>query len=223
MDSERLGLLDVIAEELRLPLMRVQLLAQTENRNEDIKVLSRDLIELLDALQDSYNQSNQSRLELEPVNPAQLCDEVSHDIYAYANLHDVRVLSKNLNKQPVLANYSILKSGFKHMSLALVDLIKNYDKSKREIYLNADTTELGTRLGVYAAHTDFDAADLRNLRKLFLKTTRPIARQTNAPTMRLFIADKSLAHMGFKMRTAINSRERGLAVVLPLSSQLNLF
>lgn len=223
MDAPRADMLDVIAEELRAPLLRIQLLAQHPEAAGQIGALSRDLIALLDGMRAAADGSRvQAALDLSPLNPAELADEVLVDSEAYARVFGVTLRTDTVASQPVLAHRPTLRLLYGQLVLAMVDLVKDAP-SDREVVLKGDRVAGKLRLGAYSPATDFDAGDLRMLRTLFGTTRRPLARQASGPLARLYVADRASERIGSVLRTAIASRQRGFAAMLTPSDQLNLF
>lgn len=211
----------VLAEHIRASLLKLLVHAQGGATNVQVEDGLRFLIDQLDGFELAQNISTrQEALILEPVNIAELSDQVLHKLSGSLVGKSLKVKTSSLQKSPVLAHRSSLARSLESMIHVAVDTTGGGKLGVLEI--NTIKQNGGLRLGVYSETFIFKASDFRRVRENRLKSRRPSASLSASATAHLYIADSLLGAMGATFRTSIHGRKRGVATVLPFSSQLPL-
>lgn len=211
----------VVLENIRATLLR--LFAQAQAKVDQVS-LERGIglvLEEIDAIQLALDLTKrQETLPLEPVNLAELTDQVLHKLYL-AKVQDNIVFSNSTRyKAPVLAHKKFLHRSLESMAKAVVDF--NPSGGLINLDFAASKYENGVKLGVFSEKSIFTAKNLSEIKNNIGKTTRPSSIVGPNTVAHLYIADSLLGAMGLTLRTSIKSQNRGLATVLPMSSQLRL-
>lgn len=212
------GLLDSAIEQLKAPLLTIQLMAEA-GLTEGIKDITSSTLRLLDDLQ-YIREVKQLQLEFSPINLSAMCDDIAHHLTPFAKLLNVEIEKRSVSTRPVLSHYNTLERAYENMTRAVLAL--SAVGQNRTVALSTSALGGSVRLGVYSSEVGVAASDLARMRQLFGNTRRPLAGSAASPLTELFIADTLLAALGGRMRTAISLHRRGFATVLVPSSQLCL-
>jgi len=211
----------VLAEHIRASLLKLLVHTQGGATNSQVEEGLRFLIDQLDGFELAQSVAfKQESLILEPVNIAELSDQVLHKLSNYLIGKSLKVKTSSIQKSPVLAHRSSLARSLESMIHVAIDTPMSSRLGILE--LNTAKQNGGLRLGVYSESFIFKASDFRRIRENKLKSRRPSASLSASATAHLFIADSLLCAMGATFRTSIHGRKRGVATVLPFSSQLPL-
>lgn len=212
------SLLDSLIEQLRSPLLTIKLMVEA-GHSEKVSSIASSSLQLIDDIQylrELYIRHEQP--ELQPVNLSVMTEEMAHRLKKSGRFQNtINIVS--ITSRPVLAHQNILSRALENMTLAVIDMSKS---NVAELKLSSDMASKMLRLGVYSSESNINATDYGRMKKVFGSTKRPMSLQTKSSAIEMFIAEKLLALMNVKMRTAICCHQRGLATILCPSSQLAL-
>jgi signal transduction histidine kinase len=214
------SLLDSIVEQLRSPLLTIQLMVEA-GQTENLNIITRSSIQLLDDI--NYVRElarNRPSLDLAPVNVAALSEDVAHVLSPLAATKNIIIQTKAASSRPVLAHRFTLLRAYENMVRGILNASPGQNAST--VLLTANNQSHSVRFGAYSSTANILASDLNQMRKIFGLSRRPLSGLTTSPATELYIADTLLSLLGLQMRTAISSRQHGFATILDPSSQLSL-
>lgn len=224
MPNNILGLSDVdnvLIEHVRDSLLKIIIRVQGSSTNSEIEKSLKYLVEHLDGLQIAHDISQrQEQLPLEPVNIKEITEIAMQSLQTSNFYGDVKLINSVNHKEPVLAHRKSLIRSLDSMLKAAIDFA-NYDGP---VSMVLSTKRLGDclRVGVYSDAIAINASELRYFNQNVGVSRRPSANMSANTAAHLYVASTLSEAMGIKFRTAISSKSRGLAMVLPFSTQLQL-
>ena len=211
----------IIAQHVRASLLKLLVQTQGSATQQQVEMGLRYLIEQLDGLELAFDMSRkQQSLPLEPVNVAEVSDQVLHKLSTSVLLGNVNVLHAPRHKTPVLAHRASLARSLESMIYAVINTSTPNEQITLDV--NASRYGAGVKLGVYCESLAFGAKEFRKIKDNIVKTSRPTATLSPSTIAHLYVADTLLGAMGGTFRTSIRGRKKGIATVLPFSEQLQL-
>ena len=215
------SLLDSIVEQLRSPLLTIQLMLEA-GQTDNLEVITKSSIQLLDDINYVRELSkNRPRLDLSPINIAALSDDIAHALFPVAAAKNITVRTAVSSNRPVLAHRQTLLRAYENIVRGLLNF-SPAGQEKSMIVLSTSLHDQNVRFGAFSSSVNLLARDLSRMRKTFGISRRPLAVHSATPATELFIADRLLSLLGLQMRTAISSHQHGLAAILTPSNQLAL-
>lgn len=214
------SLLDSIVEQLRSPLLTIKLMVEAGEINQ-LSSIAQSSIQLLDDV--NYVREltrNRPSLDLSPVNIAALSDDIAHAVSPLAAAKNIAIQTSKISNRPVLSHRFTLLRAYENMVRSMLN-ISNGEKAST-IVLSANNLNNQVRFGTYSSEVKLTAKDLNQMRRQFGVSRRPLSLVSTSPVTELFIADKLLAMLGLRLRTAISAHQHGFATQLDPSNQLNL-
>lgn len=224
MSNNTLGLNEVdnvLIEHVRASLLKIIVRVQGSSSSAEIEKSLKYLVEHLDGLQIAYDISNrQEYLPLEPVNIKEITESTMQSLSAYDFARGIKLINQITHKEPVLAHRNSLIRSLDSMLRAALDFA-NYDGP---VSMVLSTKKIGDclRVGVFSDAIEINASELKSFNQNVGTSRRPSANMSANTAAHLYVASTLSEAMGIKFRTAIHSKNRGLAMVLPFSTQLQL-
>ena len=214
------GLLDSIVEQLRSPLLTIQLMLEA-GQAEDLGIITRSSIQLLDDINYVRELSrNRPTFDLSPINVAVLSDDIAHALSPLAKTRNINIHTKVACSRPVLAHRHTLLRAYENLVRGILNATNDSEEST--VILTTSKQNHMVRLGAFSSTANIVAKDLNQMRKIFGLSRRPLSSLSTSSATELYIADKLLSFLGLQMRTAISSRQHGFAATLNPSNQLSL-
>lgn len=197
-------------------LVKIHYFTNTEQMESELK----KLILQIDDIQFAYNiYDKQEQLDLEPVNLSEIKDQIFHKIYKDSSYKNISLNCGSKFIKPILAHRLSLSKSIESMIYSVVDATPGNSQS---IDIEISRSSDGVKMGVYRDNFYIDANLLRQFRNNMHLSSRPSSTLSPFTAANLFIADTLLGAMGYKLRTSISNKRRGVSTTLPLSSQLKL-
>ncbi len=226
-------LLDVLAEQMKLPLMQIARLAELGQLTDE-KVNSLTDIELTaDAalrLVDSYLLSTklvraQNYLQLEPVSVSAVLNDSAHQLNKLAKQHDCELQLHLAGRyEPVMAHRAGLEAALTSLGYAFIEARSSSEHQKSPIIkLAAHRGKKGIVAGLFTGTDDGLSSTLyRRGRGLYGHARQPLNSLTASSGAGIFVADSLLSSMSAKLRVAHHQKLTGLAATLAASQQMAL-
>ena len=231
--SKQERLLDVLAEQMKMPLMQIARLAELSQLADSTSVDLADIELTADSalrLIDSYLLSTklaraQNSLQLEPVSVSAVLNETAHQLSKLASQYDCSLeLHLAGRYEPVLAHQAGLEAALISLGYAFIEAQASNNYQQHPIIkLAAHRGKNGIVAGLFSGADDNLSATLyRRGRGLYGQARQPLSNLTASSGAGIFVADSLLASMSAKLRVAHHQRLTGLAATLMPSQQMVL-
>ena len=227
-------LLRAVAEELKLPLMRIARLAELSHLIKDSDQLGEQLqsiesnSELGILLVESYLMGlvlsdSQQSLDLEPVSIGSVLNDIAHQLGPIARQHNLDLeVQVDGRHQLVMANYRGLSAALLSVGSTLLTAHPTeVDKRPDPMVLAAYNYRGNLLTGVYGEQPTIKGAWQRGT-GLYGRARKPLLPLNSTNGAGLFVADTIFRAMSSRLRPAQHHNKAGLAANLIFSQQLQL-
>ncbi len=215
MESARLY--QALTDQIQHLLLTISHAAAIDSSGEQIEVLSKHALKIID----SYTCSiNQVKLELEPVN-------VSSALYDVA--HSLRPLSRQLGcdlsidvrgmQMPVMTHRQTLKDILFLLGSSVLHSHSSNEKS--ELVFGAHSTKIGVVAGVFSSIHNITQSDIRQAHQLLGRAHTPSPLLGSSGTS-IVLADKLSQQLNTSLKSIRHNAINGIGVALNTSNQLQL-
>ncbi len=217
-------LLIALAEQLKMPLLQIARLAETNHTASlpHISVISEHALRLVDA----YVQAQtllQTELILEPVTTGAVLYDVAHELQAYADHHDVTIeLDQKGTAVPVLAHRKTLKTLLTLVASSLIESAGDSTNSYKRLVLGTHRVSRGTVIGAFSADAEVTQRALRLTRELQLDTSHAVSALGMTGATALAIADQLSGQLAAPLKAYRHRNLMGVGGLLLPSRQLQL-
>jgi hypothetical protein len=161
----------------------------------------------------------QAQLELEPVSVSSALADTAHELYRYAQAHEVRVeLHVAGRYEPVMAHRRGLKAALLSLGYELIPS----QPSKQRLIMAAHRVPGGIVAGMYGEYEELTAETWHRSLQLCGRAGQPLTALSAGSSAGLFVADTILQAMSARLRVSRHQHQSGLAATLQPSSQLAL-
>lgn len=221
-----------VAHELKSPLALISgLSSELQNSRIDarqyqqyvqrIQFSSDRLLSLVDSILKGYElQQNMLELNLEPVVPQLIMEEVAHELEPHARRQAQLIsVSSNRHKQTVLADKGCLHA----VLFNLLDNAIKYSLPESTIELEARLRRGQAQIVVKDFGTGVKPADLKKLFAQFGRAQRPVPQWATTTGLGLYIAKQLTEAMQGSLELTRRKNGSSFLVNLQLSHQLSLF
>lgn len=221
-----------VAHELKSPLTLISGLSselqseridpkQYQQYVQRIQFSSDRLLSLIDGILRGYElQQHMLELNLEPVVPQLIMEEVAHELMPHARRQAQLISVKNTRqKQTVLADRGCLHA----VLFNLLDNAIKYSQPESTIELEARLRRGQAQLVVKDFGTGIKAADLKKLFAQFGRAQRPVPQWATTTGLGLYIAKQLTEAMQGSLELTRRKNGTSFLVNLQLSHQLSLF
>ncbi len=225
-------LLNALAEQLKLPLVRIARraeLAQTQNNRlvslASIELTADSALKLIDNYLLSLKLAQQQNgLQLEPVSVSAILTSAAHELSKIAKERNLELeLSLSGKYEPVMAHRAGLEAVITSLGYVFIDAETSIVAKKRPIVtLAAHRSKLGIVTGMFAESENFGTELYKNARKLGAAKPDSIYNLAATNGTGVFVADSLLEAMSAKLRVAHHHKLTGLAATFAPSRQLSL-
>lgn len=229
--NKQVRLLDVLAEQMKLPLIQIARLAELNLLDGQEKNLALSQIELTadSALRliDGYLLSTklaraQSYIQLEAVSVSAVLNDTAHQLSKLAAQQNCEIELHLAGKyEPVMAHRAGLEAALTSLGYAFIDAQTNNNQNNQAIIkLAAHRGKKGIVAGLFTGNDENLTTSLyRRGRELYGHARQPLANLTATSGAGIFVADSLLASMAAKLRVAHHQKLTGLAATLMPSQQ----
>lgn len=225
-------LLQVLAEQMKLPLLQIARRAELARLNGDTET-SLDTIELTadGALQliDSYLLSlklaqAQASLQLEPVSISAVLNQTAHQLDKLAKQYDCELeLHLAGRYEPIMAHRAGLEAALTSLGYVFIEAQSNAPHTNRPVLkLAAHRSKTGIVAGLFADLDGLSADMYRRARSLYGHARQPLNQLSSSSGAGIFVADSLLSSMSARLRIAHHQKLTGLAATFSSSNQLHL-
>lgn len=217
-------LLTAVAEQLKMPLLQIARLAETNNATSlpDISVISEHALRLVDA----YVQAQtlwQTELALEPVTTSAVLYDVAQVLQPFAEHHDVTIeLDQKGTGMPVLAHRPSLKTLLTLVAASLIETSDDSSAPIKRLVLGTHRTGKGTIIGAFTANPEISQRALRLTRELHAKNLRSGSAMGMTGAAALAIADLLSEQLQAPLKSYRHRSLSGMGSLLLPSRQLQL-
>lgn len=230
-DAARERLLRAVADEMRLPLVRIARSAELGAQRQDSSVLpgiqsTADMaLRVIESYLLSIELGSRPYPEFEPVSIGAVLQDALTQLEPMAKTRGCQLdMHLGGRYEPVMARRSSLLAAYMNLGYAFIESTPepaNNGKSRR-IILAARRTGQGLVTGVYEEGSGMQADAFRRAKALFgtARQVAPIFSHGNGAA--LFVADTLLTQLNAPLRAAHYLRLPGLAATLTASRQLRL-
>ena len=228
--SKQERMLDVLAEQIKLPLMQIARLAELSQLKTseatdlaDIELTADSALRLIDSYLLSTKLARaQSYLQLEPVSVSAVLHDTAQQLSKLAKQHDCELeLHLAGRYEPVLAHRAGLEAALTSLGYAFIEAqsSKNYGQPT-VIKLAAHRSKTGIVAGLFGGDDNLSTNLYRRGRGLYGQARQPLSNLTASSGAGIFVADSLLASMSAKLRVAHHQKLIGLAATLLPSQQM---
>lgn len=220
-------LLTALAEQLKMPLLQITRLAETDSRQSlpHISVISQQALRLVDAYVQAQSLM-QTELVLEPVTTSAVLYDVAQELQPFAAHHEVTIeLDQKGSAIPVLAHQATLKTLLTLLAASLIEsaseLVEPRQASKR-LVLGTHRAVKGTVVGAFSENAELTQRALRLTRELRLDTPHAIRALGMSGATALAIADQLSNQLTAPLKAYRHRNLTGVGGLLLPSRQLQL-
>lgn len=220
-------LLTALAEQLKMPLLQIARLAETDNQSvvAHISVISQQALRLVDA----YVQAQtlmQTELEFEPVTTSAVLYDVAHDLQSFADHYDLTIeLDQKGTLVPVLAHRATLKTLLMLIAASLIEstgVVSNEGQAAKRLILGTHRVAKGTVIGAFSANAEITQRALRLTRELQLDSSHAVSALGMSGATALAIADQLSQRLSVPLKAYRHRSLMGVGGLLLPSRQLQL-
>jgi hypothetical protein len=226
-------LLNVIAEQIKLPLMQIARLAELgqltdsiANSLADIELTADSALRLVDSyLLSTKFVQDQTNLQMEPVSVSAVLNDSAHQLSKLAKQHDCELQLHLAGRyEPVMAHRAGLEAALTSLGYAFIEAQASTKQQETPIIkLAAHRGKTGIVAGLFTVADDNLTATLyRRGRGLYGQARQPLNNLMASSGAGIFVADSLLASMSAKLRVAHHQKLTGLAATLVASRQMAL-
>ena len=227
-------LLKAVAEELKLPLVRIARMAELGYLTGDYEAAQAQLrgverqanvaIHLLESYMLGLQlQQAHTQLEVEPVSVGSVLYDTAHQLQEVAHDYNVSLEVMIQGRQRlVMAHAKALRAAFMNVGTALIASQPGAPQQSQTVTLAAFPTSKGISAGVYGDQEPLTYRQWQRGRTLYGKARQPLLGITATHGAELVVADTIFRAMAAYLRPSSYHKQKGLAVGLPLSRQLQL-
>lgn len=185
-----------------------------------IQFSSDRLLQLVDTILRGYElQQDMLELNLEPVNPVAIMEDVAHELMPHAKKQAQLVAVTNRAKKLVVADRGCLHA----VLFNLLDNAIKYSKPETVIELESRMRRGSVQLMVKDFGDGIKKQDLKRLFSQFGRVQRPVPQWATTTGLGLYIAKQLTEAMNGSLTLSRRKTGTNFLVNLATSSQLNLF
>jgi len=226
-------LLDLMAEQMKLPLIQIARSAELAQMSKARKKSILNSIELTadSALQliDNYLLSTklireQAYLHLEPVSVAAVLNETAHRLEKLARQHDCELeLHLGGRYEPVMAHREGLEAALTSLGYVFIESQSRLKHEKRPVLkMAAHRSNYGIVTGIFADMEGLSTDMYRRARHIYGQARQPLTQLSASSGAGVFVADSLLNSMSTHLRIAHHQKMTGLAATFSPSHQLSM-
>lgn len=220
-----------VAHELKTPLTLISGLsselqehrfdrAKHQQYIERIQFSSDRLLSLIDGILKGYEiEQDMLELNLEPLNPQLIMEEVAHELEPHARRQAQLIAVTSRQKQPILADRGCLHA----VVFNLLDNAIKYSSAETTIELESRVRSGNGQLLVKDFGPGMKKADLKRIFAQFGRIQRPVPEWATTTGLGLYIAKQLTEAMNGYMELTRRKNGTSFLVNLQISRQLNLF
>lgn len=158
----------------------------------------------------------------EVVTVSSLLHEVEHTLQPLAAQYGVKIaVDDSCHLSPVLGDPVILSAALSSLGQVFVQAMAELNPGET-LRFAAHRTRYGVVAGVYMESGEVSTDAFRRAKKLYGKVSEPFGKLVSGPATGVFVADSLLQMVSAKLHVARYQHLSGLAVTLPVCSQLQL-
>lgn len=220
-------LLRALAEQLKLPLLRIARSAElaqleTDANLQHISQTADTALRLLDGFLLSSHLHGEVALQLEPVSIASLLTDTAHTLEPLARQHNCDItVSLGGKYNPVMAHRERLESAMLLLGCSLIEG-RATEERRHEVVLGAHKSARGIVTGAFDNQPGLSADVFRRGRALYGSARQTMPTFSAGNGAGVFVADSLFRTMAADLRVARHDKLTGLAATLSPSSQLQL-
>lgn len=218
-----------VAHDLALPLIQLKNLVELSNNpknlNEQVGVLSRSGLKLIDSyLMALELRANQDQLGFEPVSIGSVLSDTAVELSQYANHYRTRLVVDIIGRQkPILTNKAKLQTALYCLASSLIRSQAGSQTKQNVIVLAAQRNGADSlTAGVYGQFSGLSDKQLYSARRLAGKASQPLSSLPSQAGGGILIADMLLTALYQPLKSARLKDMNGFAAQLPISKQLSL-
>ena len=225
-------LLQLLAEQIKLPLLQIARQAELARTTENPLELLNTIEDTADSslkLLDSYLLSLRlarahASIQLEPVSVAAVLNETAAGLSHLAKQYDCKLeLHLSGRYEPIMAHRAGLEAALTSLGYVFIEAQSAAARDGRAVIkLAAHRGKTGIVAGMFANMDGLSADMFKRARHLFGQAHQPLTQLTAGSGAGVFVADSLLASMSARLRVAHHQKLSGLAATFATSSQLNL-
>jgi hypothetical protein len=218
-DTEILML--ALADQLKLPLLQIAHLAETEPvAASDISTISRFALNLVDAY---ALASSQTQLELEPLTTASVLYDVAQTIDPLARRLNYQVsIDLKGNNKPVMGHRQTLKDMLFLLSASMMQAGSQDDSKGSKLVLGTHRSVTGTVVGAFCDNAELSQSALVMVRQLRGRASQSAPALGASGGSALAVADKLSQRLQAPLKFYRHNALTGIGSLLSTSSQLQL-
>lgn len=226
-------LLNIVAEQMRLPLLQIARTAELGLINKNLQPSLATIEIAADAalqLIDNYLLSTKLALSdesvmLEPVSVSGVLTDAAHQLDGLARKYDCDLeLHLAGRYEPIMAHRAGLEAALTSLGQVFIEAQSSLAREKHKplVKLAAHRSRAGIVTGMFADMEGLSADMLRRARNIYGQARQPLTQLTYASGAGVFVADVLLSTMATRLRIAHHQKLSGLAATFTPSSQLEL-
>lgn len=228
--DEQQKLLRNVAEDIKLPLMRILThiqLAHIQSASADtayIETTADGALKLLDSyILSTQIYSGQQQLQLQPLSVSALMNDTAQYLSKIAALYDCTLEVRAPHKlQLVMAHTAALQAALISLGYGILNSLQGKPRQKKRIVFTARQSRGLIEAGVFSPNLSLTAADLRMSRNLTGTARQPLPALNPGSNAGILIADILMTAMESEIRVVKRYRGSGLVAHLLPSRQLAL-
>jgi len=221
-----------IAEELKMPLIRIARANEVNLLGNDLQNASLEIIKVAtdSALQLIDNYILGIRLAVEEnsfieesISISSVLYDTAIDLTKLARINGIELELNIAGKfEPVSANREALQAALVSLGSALIEALPAHDHVQMKLQLATHRSRYGIVAGVYAQTKQLSEQSLKMGRKLQKTSRQPFINLSHNSGAGIFVADSILNSMGLKLTSSRHHNLYGLATILKPVHQMQL-
>ncbi len=227
---EQTGILRNIAEDIKLPLMRIMThiqLATIQSKSADtdyIETTAAGVLKLLDSyILSTQVYAGQQQLQLQPLSVAAVMHDTAQYLSKIAALHDCKLRVDTPAKLSLaMANPVALQGALIGLGYSFLNAIQKESKYPGTIIFSAKRTPEGVEAGIFSDNVELSVQELRWARKLTGVARQPFMKLKPGSSAGIVIADQLFRAMESEMQAVRRRNRTGIVANLLPSRQLAL-
>ncbi len=219
-------LLRALAEELKLPLLQIarqaELSTTKQARLDSINTIAQASLKMVDGYLLGMEGQSQGVLNLQPVSISSLLYDTAKQLEPMAQLYNCDIdIDLSGKYGPAMGNSANLITAWLMIGYSLIEASSSEHK-KHRLVLAAHRSAKGLVAGLFDNQSGLTSDILKRGRALYGSARQSMPGLSSGSGARIFIADTLLRDMAVPLHVAHHQRQKGLAVTLHVSKQLQL-
>ena len=227
--DQRVRLVRAMADELRLPLLRIAAMAETDYEQpksySQIHATAKSALKLIDNYVLSTQVfTGQMSLDLEPTPLGAVLYDSADTVRDFARMHGVDIDIESTKRAGlVMGHKEVLHAALTSLAYSFINSTPGVVKKKRpKIVFGSTLKDRQVLSSVLVSGQSFSSSSLDNAKKLLGRAVQPMPKIMHTSAAGIFVADALLQCVGLKTEAYNNRGLSGFGTMMVPSSQTKL-